>query len=51
VVYGFDELDQLVLAYATTIHKSGRSEYPAVVIRLGTQHTTRCWSITWSTPA
>jgi exodeoxyribonuclease V alpha subunit len=38
VVYGFDELDELVLAYATTIHKSQGSEYPAVVIPLTTQH-------------
>jgi exodeoxyribonuclease V alpha subunit len=28
----------LVLAYATTIHKSQGSEYPAVVIPLTTQH-------------
>ena len=32
VRYGFGELDELVLAYATTIHKSQHSEYPAVVI-------------------
>ena len=32
------ELDELVLAYATTIHKSQGSEYPAVVIPLSTQH-------------
>ena len=32
--YGFGELDELVLAYATTIHKSQGSEYPAVVIPL-----------------
>jgi exodeoxyribonuclease V alpha subunit len=38
VVYGFGDLDQLVLAYATTIHKSQGSEYPAVVIPLSTQH-------------
>jgi exodeoxyribonuclease V alpha subunit len=31
-------LDELVLAYATTIHKSQGSEYPAVVIPLTTQH-------------
>jgi hypothetical protein len=31
VTYGFGELDELVLAYATTIHKSQGSEYPAVV--------------------
>ena len=34
VVYGFTDLDELVLAYATTIHKSQGSEYPAVVIPL-----------------
>ena len=38
VTYGFGELDELVLAYATTIHKSQGSEYPAVVIPLTTQH-------------
>ena len=38
VGYGFGELDELVLAYATTIHKSQGSEYPAVVIPLVTQH-------------
>jgi ATP-dependent exoDNAse (exonuclease V) alpha subunit len=38
VVYGFGDLDELVLAYATTIHKSQGSEYPAVVIPLTTQH-------------
>ena len=32
VTYGFGELDELVLAYATTIHKSQGSEYPAVVM-------------------
>src|SRR5499433_1232417 len=38
VTYGFAELDELVLAYATTIHKSQGSEYAAVVIPLTTQH-------------
>ena len=38
VLYAFSELDQLVLAYATTIHKAQGSEYPAVVIPLSTQH-------------
>ena len=28
VAYGFGELDELVLAYATTVHKSQGSEYP-----------------------
>ena len=38
LVYGFGELDALVPAYATTIHKSQGSEYPAVVIPVMTQH-------------
>ncbi len=40
VHYSFDELDQIVLAYATTIHKSQGSEYPVVVIPLMMQHYT-----------
>ncbi len=40
ITYGFGELDELVLAYATTIHKAQGSEYPAVVIPLTTQHYT-----------
>ena len=38
VTYGFGEPDELVLAYAMTIHKRQGSEYPAVVIPLTTQH-------------
>jgi exodeoxyribonuclease V alpha subunit len=38
VGYGFGELDELVLAYAITIHKAQGSEYPVVVIPLSTQH-------------
>jgi exodeoxyribonuclease V alpha subunit len=38
VVYDFGELDELALAYATSIHKSQGSEYPAVVIPLHLQH-------------
>ena len=34
VVYDVSELEELTLAYATTIHKSQGSEYPAVVIPL-----------------
>ena len=40
VAYPFGELDEIVLAYATTIHKSQGSEYPAVVIPVVTQHYT-----------
>lgn len=38
VSYLADEVDQLVLAYATTIHKSQGSEYPAVIVPVHTQH-------------
>jgi len=38
VAYEKNELDELSLAYATSIHKSQGSEYPAVVILLHTQH-------------
>ncbi len=38
VTYGFDELDVLQLAWATTIHKSQGSEYPAVVIPIAMTH-------------
>ena len=38
VTYAFGELDELVLCYATTIHKSQGSEYPVVVIPISTQH-------------
>jgi len=38
VFYQESELDELVLSYAVTIHKSQGSEYPCVVIPLHTQH-------------
>jgi exodeoxyribonuclease V alpha subunit len=40
VVYESGDLDQLVLAYATTIHKAQGSEYLAVVVPVTTQHYT-----------
>jgi exodeoxyribonuclease V alpha subunit len=39
-IYPYGELDTLVPAFATTIHKSQGSEYPAVVIPVTTQHYT-----------
>jgi len=38
VTYVDDEIDQLELAYAVSVHKSQGSEYPAVVLALHTQH-------------
>ena len=38
VSYNFHELDELVLAYAVTVHKSQGSEYPAIVLTLFNQH-------------
>jgi exodeoxyribonuclease V alpha subunit len=38
VNYDFGELDEIIPAYAISIHKSQGSEYPAVVIPLSTQH-------------
>ena len=38
VNYGFDELDELMLAYALTVHKSQGSEYRCVVIPVAWEH-------------
>ena len=38
VIYDFNELDEVSLAYAISIHKSQGSEFPVVVIPLATQH-------------
>lgn len=38
VIYDFTDLDEIILAYAVSVHKSQGSEYPAVVIPLLTQH-------------
>ncbi len=40
VNYQVSELDEVSLAYATTIHKSQGSEYPCVVIPMAMQHFT-----------
>jgi exodeoxyribonuclease V alpha subunit len=38
VLYDFSELDEIILAYAISVHKSQGSEYAAVVLPLVTQH-------------
>lgn len=38
VTYERNELDQLVHAYAVSVHKSQGSEYPAIVLPIATQH-------------
>ncbi|RPJ14526.1 MAG: ATP-dependent RecD-like DNA helicase, partial [Desulfobacteraceae bacterium] len=38
VEYDFHELDDIMLSYAVSVHKSQGSEYPAVVMPVHTQH-------------
>ena len=38
ISYNISELDELVLAYATTVHKAQGSEYDVVVLPMTTQH-------------
>ncbi len=40
IEYNYDELDELVLAYAISIHKSQGSEYSAVIMPIFMQHFT-----------
>jgi len=38
VMYDFSELDEIVHAFAVSVHKSQGSEYPAVIFPVLTQH-------------
>ncbi|MDR2799868.1 MAG: ATP-dependent RecD-like DNA helicase [Desulfovibrio sp.] len=38
VLYSYEELDEISMAYAVSVHKSQGSEYPAVVIPVLTEH-------------
>ena len=38
VAYDFNEMDELTLAYAISVHKSQGSEYPAIIMPLLMQH-------------
>ncbi len=62
IVYDYADLDELVHAYAVSVHKSQGSEYPAVVVPILTHHYVllqrnllytavtrgRSWSFLWN---
>lgn len=37
-VYDYNELEEVVIAYAASIHKAQGSEFPAVILTIATQH-------------
>ena len=38
VIYNQDELDEITLAYAITVHKSQGNEFPCVIMPVSTSH-------------
>jgi exodeoxyribonuclease V alpha subunit len=38
ISYEYSELDEIVMAYAVSVHKSQGSEYPVIVMPILTQH-------------
>ncbi len=38
LLYHFSELDEVIPAYAISVHKSQGREYPAVIVPVSTQH-------------